>query len=285
MSARRAFTGTVPTVRCRDVSDAECTRTMRDDAENCGDPTHVRIVGPRTPAQEDFIGQARPNKRRIIVDEDYDVVADDLDPATFDASRLAVGVRAQQAFTSHHGTDAATAIDELRFLAGEALRSGTYERTDRGFHSLAFKGFDVVISPDGTTITTYRTLHYERTPRQVVERVPSRFGKRLGRGGAPKRVAGPPLPLDELVAAFDPLTTEIAHTALRLYARRESIDENDPALEDRLRTDLRDAAATGTWRASDRGPGAFVLEDPTRCWVIAADNGLVISHYRPDSEV
>lgn len=284
MSERHAFTGTVPTVRCRDVSGAECTRTMRDDAEHCGDPSHVRVVPPRAVAPEDFIGQARPSKRRIIVDEDYEVVADDLRADTFDPSRLVVGVRAQRAFTSHHGTDASTAIDELRFLAAEALRHGTYGRTDGGFHSLWFNGFGVVISPDGSMITGYRTLHYERTPRQVAEGVPSRFGKRLGRGDAPRRVPGPPLPLDELVAAFDPATTEIARTALRLFAKREGIDEDDPALEPRLRRELADAAATGTWRAGDRGPDAFVLEGPTRCWIVAADSGLVISQYRPDDE-
>ena len=35
---------------------------------------------------------------------------------------------------------------------------------------------------------------------------------------------------------------------------------------------------------SDRGPGAYVLLTPSRHWIVAADDGNIISHFEPDSE-
>lgn len=81
----------------------------------------------------------------VTVDEDFDVTspgrdietdraAPDLDPESFHAPDLWVGIKVQKAFTAHRGTDPHTAIEELRLLASEALAKGRYERGQDGFH-------------------------------------------------------------------------------------------------------------------------------------------------------
>src|SRR5438270_723819 len=94
-SMNSAYRGSVPNVRCRDVSGADCERVMPDDAEDCGIREHVRLKSPpKAPGEEGFISQPRQHKPRLSVNEDYDLVrpardvaADralpDLDLATF----------------------------------------------------------------------------------------------------------------------------------------------------------------------------------------------------------
>jgi hypothetical protein len=286
------YKGSVPTVRCCEVSGADCNRTMALDAEDCGIPGHVRLrSAAKAEADDVFASRSGRRKPRLTVNEDYDLIrpernpdADrampDLDPATFHTSNVWVGTKIQRGFTAHHGTDAQTAIGEVRFFIQEALANGTYERLHSGFHRLEYKEFAVWLSPDGDTVTGYSTRHYERTPSQVLGGVHSRFGKRR-RVGIP-REPGPPIPLPELVATFDPATVEITVSALSLYATRAGLDLDDDATEAALRSELTQAATTGSWRVSDRGPTAYVLETPARHWIVAADRGTVLSHYRPD---
>jgi hypothetical protein len=285
------YKGTVPMLPCRLVSGADCEQLVPADAEHCGNPEHVRsTVLPIPKTDGEFISRVR--KPRLTVNEDYDLLQPEhdlesdlampnLDEATLDTSRLWVGTRVQLGFTAHHGTDAQTAIDELRFLVGEALRNGTYRRAVDGFHHLSYQRFAVSVTPDGGTIAGYSTLHYERTPTQVIGGVRSRFGRR--RRSGPRREPGPPLPLPELVAIFDPDVVAIGCTAVSLYAKRSGMDADEEKVEAAMRAELAEAADTGTWKESDRGPTAYVLETPTRCWIVAADGGLVISHYVPDS--
>jgi hypothetical protein len=94
-------------------------------------------------------------------------------------------------------------------------------------------------------VTRYCTFHYERTPSQVLGGVRSRF--QGGKSHRTPREPGPPLSLEEIVLGFDPGTVEIAHTALRLYAKRTLDDRDDDAVEVALRSELAEAVATGTW--------------------------------------
>lgn len=293
----QAYKGTAPRIRCRDVSAANCNRWMPLDAEHCGNSEHVRLNWETKPSAEaEFVSRpgARPSVRRptLTVDEDFDLIgpgrdidadqaAADLDPETFDASDLWVGIKVQKAFTAHHGTDAYTAISEVRLLAGEALSKGRYDRQDDGFHRLRYKQFALTLSPDGKAVTRYATFHYERTPSEVMTGKRSRFRK--GGGTKVKREPGPPTPLPELVENFNPEAVEIAETALTLYAKRMGLDPDDEAPEAAMRSELGLAAATGTWRHSDRGPSAYVLETPSRHWIVASDDGTIITHYQPET--
>jgi hypothetical protein len=202
-----------------------------------------------------------------------------LDRGAFAASDLWVGITVQKAFTAHHGTDALSAIQELRLLAAEALANGKYERQDDGFHRLRYRQFSLTLSPDGKAVTRYSN-HYERTPSEVLSGKRSRFRK----GGGPRveREPGPPRPLPDLIAVFDPDSVKIAQTALALYAKRMGLDPNNEASEALMREELRQAAASCTWRESDRGPTAYVLETPARHWVVASDDGTIITHYQSE---
>lgn len=265
------------------------------DAEHCGNPEHVRQRWEtKGSAEPEFVSRSgdRPSVRKptLTVDEDFDLIAPgrdieadrgapDLDPETFDSSDLWIGIKVQKAFTEHHGTDAHSAIRELRLLAGEALSKGKYDRLNDGFHRLRHEQFELKLSPDGKTVMRYKTFHYERTPSEVFGRKRSRFRK----GGGLKREPGPPKPLPELVAAFKPESVEITETALTLYAKRMGLDPNDEATEASMRSELGQAAATGTWRESNRGPSAYVLEAPNRHWIVASDDGTVVTHYQAES--
>src|SRR5687767_5980924 len=107
----KPYRGSMPQVRCRDVSDASCNRWMPLDAENCGNPEHVRLRWETKPPAEGE-SLSRPGARRplrkptLTVDEDFDLIAPgrdlevdrgapDLDPETFDASHLEVGIKVQ----------------------------------------------------------------------------------------------------------------------------------------------------------------------------------------------
>jgi len=292
--SRSTFKGSVPSLPCRDVSGADCDRMVPGDAVHCGYPEHARLSVAESPKyDEDFVSRPGRRKAKLTVNEDYDLLGPerdletdralpDLDPETLDSSRLWVGTKVQQGFTAHHGTDAQTAIDELRFFVGEALNKGRYTRLDDGCHRLSYRSFSVLLSPDGGTVISYSTLHYERTPRQVLEGVRSRFGR--GRNGGVHREPGPPLTLSELVSTFDPATVPIVHTALSLYAKKAGIEGSDEAVEVAMRAELAQAADSGTWRESERGPTAFVLETPARHWIVGADDGTIIAHYLPDRQ-
>lgn len=183
-----AYRGSTPSVRCRELSGADCNRPVPAGAENCGIAEHAireplgKAAGPGT-----FISNPLRRKPRLTVNEDFDLVEPDrdlstdlaypdLDPSSFDESLLWVGTQVQKEFTAHHGTDPHAAIEELRFFVREALARGAYRRADSGFHFLRYREFEVWISPDGKTVTGYSTFHYERTPTQVLGGFPSRFG-------------------------------------------------------------------------------------------------------------
>ncbi len=193
-----AYKGSTPITRCRELSGADCNRPVPLGAENCGIPEHAVVEPGRKPAGVGtFISNPARRKPRLTVNEDFDLIEPDRDAGTgrshpdldrlsFDASALWVGTRVQAGFTAHHGTDARAAIEELRFFVREALARGDYSRGDSGFHRLRYRRFEVWISPDGKTVTSYSTYHYERTPTQVLGGVPSRFG--AGRQGRQPRV-------------------------------------------------------------------------------------------------
>lgn len=82
------------------------------------------------------------------------------------------------AFVNKHGVDDEEAEEELREFLSWALESKKHRLLKNGCHLFDHQGYKVWVSPDGEEATKYETLHIERTPRDVREGVPSRFGKR-----------------------------------------------------------------------------------------------------------
>jgi len=182
---RRVFGGESRKVMCGDVSGFDCRRVMADDAENCGIASHVRSVPIGTPRGEaDYRTRSSVYRRRLIVDEEYELVFEDslepveLDRASFDPNRLWVSAKVQREFTEYHGCEADEAIANVRLVVRKALEEGRYAPEEWGGHFFWWSGYFVTADPSLDVAIRYRTYHYERTPRQVAEGVKSRLSKK-----------------------------------------------------------------------------------------------------------
>lgn len=100
----------------------------------------------------------------------------ELDPERFDPSAVAVSDRVLDAFCAKHGTDRDEARRELAAFMAWALAADGHRVAKNGCHVFAHRGFTVWVAPDGSKVTKYETRHIERTPCDVRDGVPSRFG-------------------------------------------------------------------------------------------------------------
>ena len=288
------FRGDTPTVRCRELSGADCDRVIPIDAEHCGDPTHIAVhPDPKPIDGPTHISNRTAQARRptLTVREDFDffdaeqrfadrdVEADralpDLSPETFDADHIQVSTNTQKAFANHHRVTAPTAIDEIRLVARKAMLRGKYSRTASGFHRLEVEKFRVSVSPNGRMITYYTTRHFERLPSQVFSGKRSRFG-----GKRHRLTGGPRLSIDELSQTFDPYTAPVLPRAVKAFATRSSMDRKVADTEVLLRHALSETLVRGEWQPGNR-EDMYLLVDDIWTWVIASD-GVVITLWRHD---
>lgn len=186
---RDVYEGDGRLVICADVSGAACSRRMLEDAEHCGDETHVRTVPPgRVLGPPESLPKVRTPRPRIVVNEEFDLLEDipgppqDLDADHFDPHRVWVSRWVQNEFTSYHQVSAEEAIEGIRIVLEQAVASGGYRRLPNGDHGFYWRGFTAIVSSNLEAVVRYRTRHYERTPQMVLDRVPSRFRKRQRRG-------------------------------------------------------------------------------------------------------
>ena len=182
---RQVFTGDSRLIFCRDVSEFDCNRVMADDADNCGIETHSRVVPVgQLFGEAKFRSRSSLYRRKIIVDEDYEILFDEdseaieLDRATFKPNELWVATKVQNEFTSYHSCSADEAIENIRLLVERSLHEGKYRALGWGGHLFWWRGYQVIVTPNLRTVVRYRTNHYERTPQQVVDGVKSRLSKR-----------------------------------------------------------------------------------------------------------
>lgn len=184
---RRVFKGDSRRIACRDVTGCDCNRVMDDEAENCGDPTHVRKIQPG-----EFLGDAEFRTKssflrmKLTVNEEYDLIFDEasdaveFDKESFKPGELWVSTKVQEEFTAYHDCSAEVAIENLRLLVERSINDGKYYSYDWGGHCFTWRGFVAIVSPNLQTVIRYQTRHYERTPKQVIEGVKSRLSKRRG---------------------------------------------------------------------------------------------------------
>jgi len=154
-------------------------------AENCGIESHVRIVPPGyLTGDASFRTRTSLHQRKLIVDEDYDLIFDesrdavDFDKSTFSSKELWVATKVQREFTAYHKCEADEAIANIRLLIEKSVQEGKYQKLSWGGHLFTWRGYLAVITSDLQTVVRYRTSHYERTPRQVVDGVRSRLSKK-----------------------------------------------------------------------------------------------------------
>ncbi len=184
-----------------------------------------------------------------------------------------------RAFVGRHRVDEETARQELSSLLGDAADSGARRGAADGSHRLSHRGFTVVLSPDGAVITGYETTHFERTPSQVRDKKPSRFGQ----GGAQpvatpsarrdQEVSSPPrnrrVTLAQIAKVFDPDGAWITAAVVD-----HDLPDRDVVV-DGVREALRRAARVGRWVAGTAG--RFNLHHRGRRWIISADGKGVLS--------
>ena len=182
---RPVFSGESRRFFCRDVTDLDCGRVIKDDEENCGIESHVRIV-PIGAALGDSTFRTRSSfhQRKLTVEEDYELLFDEArEPVDFDASifntkDLWVSTKVQKEFTSYHKCNAEVAIYNLQLLIEKAAHEGKYKKLNSGCHLFTWRGFTAIISSDLQVVVRYRTSHYERTPKQVADGVKSRLSNK-----------------------------------------------------------------------------------------------------------
>jgi hypothetical protein len=201
---------------------------------------------------------------------------------TWSTEAVEIDQAAVRTFAGRHRVDDDTARRELSALLRDAATNGTRRKDADGCHRLSYQGFTVTVSPDGTAVTGYQTSHFERTPSQVRDNVPSRFGharKRAGDGDvAPpaerdRAVNKPPkhkrVTIAEIPTVFDPGSAWITGAVVDhdLHSRVLVIDG--------LRVALRQAAKKGRWVAGT--DGRHHLYHGNRRWIISADGKGVLS--------
>ena len=193
---RPVFSGDSRRLFCRDVTGLECSRVMEDDAENCGIESHVRImpIGAYF-GDSSYRTRSSFHRRKLTVDEDYDLIFDesqdavDFDKSTFNPKNLWVATKVQKEFTAYHKGSAEDAISNIQLLIEKSIQKGKYYKLRRGGHLFRWSGYLAILTPDLRTVVRYRTNHYERTPRQVVNGVKSRLAKNVRlRGPVPESI-------------------------------------------------------------------------------------------------
>jgi hypothetical protein len=134
---------------------------------------HLFVLSPNGEA---VIGYMRREERVRTRQEPVDGVA--LEETGFDPETVVIKDRVIDAFINKHGVEEDEAEEELREFLSWALEAGKHRILKNGCHLFDHQGYKVWVSPDGGEVSKYDTLHIERTPRDVREGVPSRFGKR-----------------------------------------------------------------------------------------------------------
>lgn len=258
-----------PKILCREVTGADCDRVVDLFAHDCGIPEHVLP----TPAERSAPGPtsvfAGPNKPRLTVNEDFDVVSDIPDDGEFPAihpETLFVSRKAQEVFTTHHEVLPKVAIEEIRLAAGEALARGSVSLSENGFVTLRVKSFQLTVSPDGQNVIKYTTQHFERMPSEVFAKLPSRFGA----GQLKRRTHGEPIATQDLRGIFQPESVFVTGIALNQYAKWRGLDKHDEDTLAAFRVDLAHACRGGVWTPGRDKPG-HIITFRNRDWIISAD--------------
>lgn len=182
-------------------------------------------------------------------------------------------------FVGRHRVDEDHAVDELFDLLDDAAIRGKQYRGANGNHYLAVDGFTLVLCPDGATIVNYRTVHVERTPSEVRNKVRSRFGHSRQRSSlnpeewltlmaerdrAVSEVAPDSwIPTPQILGIFDPERARITGS-IAAHGRSDRA-----AIIDAVRENLHRAADDGHWTTGEHG--RHILQHGERRWLISPD--------------
>jgi hypothetical protein len=207
----------------------------------------------------------------------------DLTVAAIERNPPIPSIAARNAFASHHGVSLERAAEELTAFIRYAMTEGGYVRLGSGGHLFNAIGYQVMLSPDGSTIVRYRTNHYERTPSEVLAGVKSRFGAGKRQPATERTIFGPPVAQEVLRQQINSNDVQIWPRAFGAFAKFAHLDKNDPEIEERLRQEFRKAASSGNW-GSGNSEAFYVIECEDLTWIVASDTGAIVSVHRADDD-
>lgn len=186
-----------------------------------------------------------------------------------------VSRRALDSFRYHHGGSDDEAESQIRMMLEDFVLRSARRVNGAGFTDLAREGFVLVLSPDGGTVTAYRTVHRERTWGQVRAGVRSRFSRtRQARGEAPD--AGPPLPAADVPRSIDVDHVHLSGRARARFARLFDLRHaSEDELDDRLRAELR-AVRDGVASRDPERWGTVIVAAGLR-WLVSDDARVIVS--------
>jgi hypothetical protein len=172
---------------------------------------------------------------------------------------VALSPHAIRQFAGRHRVDEDTAADELDLLDDAAAR-GKFHRYDNGQHSLSVDGFTLTLTPDGSMVIRYTTVHADRTPSEVRNKVRSRFAR--GRRRTPEQwaawmaerdLAVSSVPREDWVPAAG-ISNSFDPDRARITAVIVAHDYSARAAElQTIRERLQDAKADGLWTVGMNG--------------------------------
>ncbi|MCM3922053.1 hypothetical protein ND748_10330 [Frankia sp. AiPs1] len=211
-----------------------------------------------------------------------------LDLGPDEAYEIGVSLRARDSFRFHHGGSDEAAEAQIRSMLEEFLVRSARTVSARGFVRLARDGYSVVLTPEGTAVTEYSTVHRERTWAQVRAGVPSRFRRRRsGRGYLRDAAGDPPAPgapvarLD-VPSAIDPATVYLSSRARTSFDRILHLHgATDEELDDEIRMRLASLPAGTVGLARER-PGVEIVVDGLR-WLVSDDARVIVGVARATS--
>ena len=188
-----------------------------------------------------------------------------------DVHDVRVTVRATDSFRYHHGGDERAAEFQLRNMLEDFLLKSARRPSSGGYLRLSRSGFDVVLSPDRSTITGYSTIHRERTWEQVKSGVKSRFSTRSHSGsGVPRPETGPPVFAEDFVDAFDPSSVHLTVRVRQAFGRIHALTVDiDTALR-------RSLAQWDPGSLVQLGEGLFEIAADNKFWLVSPDCRVLI---------
>jgi len=266
-STSKFFRGTVPVTTCGRLSGQDCAEIVTPDDETCpaGHPIPTRELPARP---EGIFTGARARRPQIVGNHQVEYVA--LGNETEIAARLAahpndldVSRRACEECADHHGIDQDAARAELRLLVSAGAAAGHLRRTPGGYWYVRHEHFTAYLDPACRIVVRYSTLHYERTPSEVLAGIPSRFGR--------DAEAGPPLPLEQLrqAVAGHPI---VSRRLVSSWARHRRCSPQQAAVE--LSAMVASAAANGIWEQHQGS--TWRVTEGGQSWIVTA-NGIVLA--------
>jgi hypothetical protein len=192
------------------------------------------------------------------------------DVSVEDVGAISITRRAIDSFRRHHGGDKRDAEVQLRSMLEDFLLKSARKESSGGFLTLAREGYVLVLAPDRQTITSYSTVHRERTWEQVKVGVRSRYKKRNGReASGPAPEMGPTVELSGFSTAFDPVTVHLTARVRGSYARIAGLEQ---VSDEELDAAIRGACSEfGSGSVAQRLDACFEMDVAGRIWLVSPD--------------